>query len=373
MWKVDDAPPKSILGAVRVAKHGKLTLYTRHASVDFPQLLNTFRVDDLNGLEVVFNDSAEVLKRVRNWKRLENLTFFDSLIKAIPGGAAHDETPLSDALLPEIDKLKNLTCLGLCNSKVSGAAIAQMSLLRSLKALKLKRVSDIQPLLRALPQHSNIEELWLIDEGTDNKQLEMVAEMPGLQSLTIRRSRLNPDSLPIFLRMKKLKHLTIDRNTWSEQDIAKFKRSIPGCRFEPVFDIQYWFLLANSPLRNVEALSNNRAVVASAQNGGASSQQPLSPKALLDSKVIENHGGADLDETQGSFGDIDKYLQTKGAGEAECVQLVLRPEVVEELGATRKEAAMMLDFPYKLIRPHEKEFVAKLKPYLKGPTLWSHR
>jgi hypothetical protein len=298
--KVDDAPPKSILGTVHVGKNSKLTFYTRHASLEFPELLDTFRADDLNGLEVVFDDAAEVIKRVKNWKRLENLTFFDSLIKAIPGAHAHDETPLSDQMLPEIDKMKNLTCLGLCNSNVTGKEVAKMSLLRSLRTLKLKRIFDINSLLKVLPQHSNIEELWLIEEGTDNRQLEMIAEMPNLQSLTIRRSRLNPDSLPIFLRMKKLKHLTIDRNTWSEQDIAKFKRSIPGCRFEPVFDIQYWFLLANSPLNKIselstdgdKATSNKHSTntdttdkTAAVKDDAERSHPSLSPKAVLDARA----------------------------------------------------------------------------------------
>lgn len=74
--KVDDEKPKSILGTVHVGKNSKLTLYTRHASLDCPKLLDTFRADDLNGLEAVFGDAVQVLKRVRNWKRLENLTFF---------------------------------------------------------------------------------------------------------------------------------------------------------------------------------------------------------------------------------------------------------------------------------------------------------
>jgi hypothetical protein len=83
---------------------------------------------------------------------------------------------------------------------------------------------------------------------------------------------------------------------------------------------------------------------------------------------------SDFEGTRSEFGDVDKYFQsTKGSREVDYVQLVLRPEVMEELGATRKEAATMLDFPYKLIRPHEKEFSIKLKMCLKRTKFWSHR
>lgn len=370
--KVDNQPPKSIVGTQIVGKHSKLTFYTRHASKDRTRLLSTFRDDDLNGLEVVFVHPQEVLDKVKNWKRLEHLCFFDSLVKALPMADNHDQTPVSDDMLPQIDKLKTLTSLGLCGSFVTGRGVAHMSLLNSLHTIMLKRIMDPLPLLKALPQHANIEEVWLIDQGTDNYQLELLTEVPNLQSLTIRRSCLKPDSLPIFLKMKNLKNLTLDRNDWSDEDKAKFLKMIPGCRFEPVFDITYWFLLPDSKINTIRTslLSTRDGPKKPTSEHDGSAAPKMSKSATLMTTPTTFPGAED---SKNDFGLVDQFLENKGGGKVGLVQFVVRPENLQELGATQSEIAMMSRFPYDLIPKQEHTFVNRLERYLKGPTVWSHR
>jgi hypothetical protein len=64
--------------------------------------------------------------------------------------------------------------------------------------------------------------------------------MKNLETLRIRRSRLNPDSFAIFREMPALKHLTLDRNNWRQEDKARFREKLPDCQFEPVTDTSYW-------------------------------------------------------------------------------------------------------------------------------------
>jgi serine/threonine protein kinase len=351
--KVDQQKPISVEGDKSVNRKSKLTFYTRHASRGLPQLLDKFRDDDLNGLEAVFEKPEDVIGRVKNWKRLQELSFFDSLIKAMPRYEIHDETPIRDDLLPEIDKLSTLTSLGLCGPRVTGDSIAKMSLLRSLNTIKLKSIKNPEPLLEVLPRHNNIEEVWLIGQDTDNHQLELLTRMENLKSLTIRRSKLGTDSLPIFSRMKKLNNLTLDRNDWSEQDKQKFKKKFPNCRFEPVVDVQYWYVLP---------VTTFKPQIAQANTKDKKSEEPKAKASEIDSP-------SELNDS--SFKDFDKLAQPETNTELDVSRLFVQELV--EFGASSKEISVISKFPFDLISPYEKEFRTRLSVYLEQPTKWSHR
>ncbi|MBS1953778.1 MAG: serine/threonine protein kinase [Cyanobacteria bacterium SZAS-4] len=359
--KIDDQQPKSVVGETPFDRKSKLTFYTRHGSKYAAFMLNKFRDDDLNGLECCFRQPQEVIGIVRNWKRLQNLTFFDPLIKAMPGAEGHDESSISDEYLPSIDKLKTLTTLGLCGPYITGEAVAKMSLLRSLNTIKLKDIRDVDPLLKVLPQHNNIEEVCLINQGTDNRQLELLARIENLKALTIKRApRLGPDSLPIFQSMKKLKSLTLDRNNWSEKDKQKFKKAFPNCRFEPVIDIQYWFLLPDSPVKMFVADVDAKKL------NSLKTQNEIKTA----SKTADQH--FDIGDSKSEFGLVDTFMQGK-APKLDITGALVNVDDLEELGATPKEIRMISHYPFSLIEPHEKAFGKRLNAELDKPTKWSHR
>ncbi len=184
--------------------------------------------------------------------------------------------------------------------------------------------------------------------------------MENLKSLTIERSRLGPDSLPIFLTMKKLKSLTLDRNNWSEEDKQKFKRAIPNCRFEPVIDIQYWVLLPDSPVKIFDVNAN-----AQKQN---SAPQPPGARTVL--KTSEQH--FDIGDSKGEFGLVDTFIQGKG-GKVDFTRALVNADELEDLGATPKEIHMIARYPFNQIEPHEKAFGKRLNAELAKPGKWSHR
>lgn len=228
------------VSTVPASKNDKITIYLHHTEKKFADILQNFGKDDITGVECLFSNPDKALQILSNWTRLEELSFFNSLTKAMPTHQDWDESDLSNEHLYAIDRLTGLKSLGLCNSKVSGVVVARMTLLNRLKTLKLKHISDIDYLLKELPRHKNIKELWLVGLDTDNKQLELVAQMKGLETLRIRRGMLKPDSLKIFAKMPALKHLTLDTNGWSEADKARFKKTLPDCQFEPMVDTTYW-------------------------------------------------------------------------------------------------------------------------------------
>lgn len=242
--QIGSKAPFSVYGNVSANRTEKIHFYTRHASRDYADMLDKFGDSDLTGLDVIFSDTQKVIDKTKSWKRLTELSFFNTLEKALTDD--HDESPITNQQLPQLDNFKNLTSLGLCGPLVTGKAISQMTLLKRLKTLKIRRISDVDTLLKALANCDNVEELWLVAQGTDNKQLELLTKMKNLHTLRIRRSNLSADSLAVFSRMPALKHLILDRNSWSEADKERFRRKLPLCEFEPMVDTKYWELYKKS-------------------------------------------------------------------------------------------------------------------------------
>lgn len=205
---------------------------------EYPQVLEGFSEDDLTGLNFVAVEPRLVLNRISGWRRLKELSFFNPLIKAPPGQEEFDESPVGNWVLPFVDSMPGITSLGLCHPAMTGQAILASSTLPRLNTLRLKRVSDVDGLMQRLPTLPLLKALWLIDEGTEDKDLEPLTHMKHLETLVIRRSKLTPASLKYFRRMKSLKHLLLDR-PWSKEEKALFMRALPVCQFESIYEIEY--------------------------------------------------------------------------------------------------------------------------------------
>jgi hypothetical protein len=245
---VDHSKPVLASGYVPVPAGKSVCFYLSWAAVYHPQILNKFGPNDLNGLEVVSSRPSIVIGVIKNWSKLQTLCFFNSLLKAMPSFEKTDESLISDRDLPALGQLTGLRSLGLCGNGVTGQAILEMPLLKNLEAIKLKRVKDIDPLIEALPALDNIKEVWLIGQGTTDAQIEILSNMKNLTTLKIMRSKLTPAALKYFREMSALKHLTLDRNNWTEAEKAKFISGLSGCdcRFETLLDDTYWQVLPHT-------------------------------------------------------------------------------------------------------------------------------
>jgi hypothetical protein len=241
--KVANEPLVKAFSTVPASKNDKVTIYLHHSERKYPEILENFGKDDITGLECLFSNPNKAIGYLKSWTRLEELSFFNSLTKAMPDRHDWDESELRNEDLFFIDRLTGLKSLGLCSPTVSGSVVARMTILNKLTTLKLKRIADVEQLLVQLPRYKNLKELWLVEENTDNKQLELLTKIKGLETLRIRRSQLKPDSLAIFAKMPSLKHLILDKNAWSDADKARFKKALPDCQFEPLVDTTYWEIL----------------------------------------------------------------------------------------------------------------------------------
>ena len=209
---------------------------------DYPEILDRFGPDDLTGLDMKIDDPRSAIARLRKWRRLKDLSFFNAMTKSMPTFEDKIEnTQLHNDMLASVDEFQNLRSLGLGGKELSGDAIAKMSLLRRVKTLKIKGIRDVNSLLAVLPRLDNIEELWLMSLKLEDSQLEPLTHMKNLKSLRITRSHLSPASLAYFKRMSELSHLLLDRS-WTDAEKQEFAKAIPGYEFEPVFDPQFWHL-----------------------------------------------------------------------------------------------------------------------------------
>jgi len=237
--KFGDKPPFNPAGITPIPPGQEVCVYLNEPSENYPEILDRFGPDELTGLEFKLRDSAAALSRIKSWTRLKDLVFFNSLTKALPRHESdYDETRITDKDLPSLESFK-LRTLGLCGSKITGSAIIKMPMIHTLQSLKVKRISDLNSLMHALPGLDNLKEIWLLAQNTRDEDLEPLTKMKNLESLRIRRSQLTPDSVQYFLRMPALKHLCLDRN-WTDAEKKEFQNKIPFCQFESVTNEDFW-------------------------------------------------------------------------------------------------------------------------------------
>jgi serine/threonine protein kinase len=229
-------------GKVSAPAGSKAFLYMICSTKGRPEVLEKFNNDDLTGLAALSRFPQHTMKATHDWSRLDELDFFNPLLKAMPNDLeVADESNLDDIFLPQLDTMTALRTIGLC-APATGSAIIKFNFFKRIRGLKLKRIADFLPLLKVLPECDNLHELWLIHQGTTDDQLEYLTRMKNLENLKILRSQITLASLQYFKRMQKLSTLGLDRNDWTPAQKAEFQRQLPKVKvtYEPVMESTYW-------------------------------------------------------------------------------------------------------------------------------------
>ncbi|MBS2006196.1 MAG: protein kinase [Cyanobacteria bacterium SZAS TMP-1] len=242
---IGDAPPRQATGDIPVPAGARTCLYLATPTKGLSRLLSNFGPDDLNGIAILFDASDFAIGNLTTWKKLDDLWFFNPLMKMLPTDVeSMDEADFSDNYLYKLEQLKHLKSLGL-SKPVSGAKIVGMPLLRRLECLRIKRIYEPEALYRELHRFDNLKELWIMHQDTTDDQLHYFAAMKNLQRLTIKRSHLTFAAAGSFKKMPALKYLFLDRNDWTAEQKAHLKKMLPHCRivFENVIDRRYWEML----------------------------------------------------------------------------------------------------------------------------------
>lgn len=240
--------PRMVADKLTVSKDSEISIFFGYQTQDYPELLRFLPILCQQGIRVrniefFFKDLNSTLKNLERIPNLKEVCFFNSLTKCIINLNKYEECTVKPEDLREIDKLGSLVSLGLPAVHLKAEHLASMKLIRRLHTLKLKRSTDIDKVLLLLKRYPNIKELWIIDCGLRDKDLEALSALKNLERLRIRRSFLTPASVDAFCRMSNLKTLYLDTkwiNKGTSREFQRLKSKIPDCHYEPMVDFTYW-------------------------------------------------------------------------------------------------------------------------------------
>ena len=250
---IDGKPPVPACGDISAGSGRSAIFYFLTPNRPYPQLLGKFGPNDLTGVSMVFDNAAKTIGTLSNWQRLEEVDYFNPILKSMPDGTEDwDESLMNDADAVALNRLKTVKTLGLC-LPVSADAILKLPIVARINCLKVKRIANIETLLKRLKYYDNLTELWLVHQDTEDYQVGYLARMNNLKRLVIRRSHLTPDCYKEFSQMDKLRYLRLDRNDWTKAQKDRLQKNLPNCtiEYEPVVEIKYWGMFpANHTLKH---------------------------------------------------------------------------------------------------------------------------
>lgn len=222
----DDGEPFQAMGVVEIPLDKKVSLHLQGVCAPFPEICKKLGNDNVNDLETITEQPAEIISYLKDWTALKHLSFFNSLVHH----EGFDESTISNDDVLKLDQLKGLESIGICDPKVTGEAILRLRLLKEINCLKLKNISNQRVVLEALPQYPNIQELWLINPITTDEDIEILSKNPNIQRLKLYRCSLSPACIQSLARMPGLKSISLSCK-WPAEFKNTAKESLPNCQF----------------------------------------------------------------------------------------------------------------------------------------------
>ncbi len=234
---------KDAVGVVFLPKGSLLKLEIDQAAKEFPQLLQSFRPNDLHSLTIslITPRSPDLAKNVQ---RLTGLRFL-SLVSQ----------DFSSKDLNWIEKLPHLQTLYMSAARLEASEMMKHPGVLRLKGLGISGMKKITPVLEALvkqnsitdldvsrvelssadeeliAQMKNLRRLWLRETGVTDASLEKYSKLTHLQILNLEGcTKLTSKSVGILKRLKHLEDLSLPLQIDSEKDEADLKRALPRLR-----------------------------------------------------------------------------------------------------------------------------------------------
>lgn len=240
--------PRLVYSTVSLKSDDSVSLYFGYQTRVYPAVLQEVKKMSQAGvrvcaLELAFKKLDNAFEVLTTLPDLKEICFFNSITKCISSLPEFEECHIYPQDLVLVDKLESLLSLGLPGANLKAQDLAKLRLLSKIKTFKLKGSKDIEKVLLLLKRYPNIKELWIIDCGLKDKDLEALSELKSLERLRIRRSFLTPASVDAFCRMSNLKTLYLDTkwiNKGTSKEFQRLKSKIPDCHYEPMVDFTYW-------------------------------------------------------------------------------------------------------------------------------------
>ncbi len=162
----------------------------------------------------------------------------------------HNE--VTNACVPALEKLKNLTFLSAEETNITGEVLAVTAIPQRLSRINFENNQNVSALVKAMRNSQNARYLTLSGSNLSGSDIEVLSTLPKLGKLTINKSNLNDKDLkpltklnnlkllqihgcrkitaaviPTMAAIKGLDHLNLSLNHWSDQDKERLCRALP--------------------------------------------------------------------------------------------------------------------------------------------------
>jgi len=180
---------------------------------------------------------------------IENISHINSITEL--GMSGNDFT---NASIKSIEKLRNLTNLGVTETGITGEALAASTIPMRLKRINLKANVNASALVKAMRNSRKAAHLTLDGSNLTGADIEVLSTMPKLDKLEIGYNnlanedlkpltklknlhslelqgcrKLTAEIIPTMAKIVSLKRLTLGLERWSRQDQRRLHQALPNC------------------------------------------------------------------------------------------------------------------------------------------------
>lgn len=161
-----------------------------------------------------------------------------------------ENSAVTDADLPIINKMPYLLKLDLTGARLDGAALAKLDILKNLQQLMVTQVDDPKPVVRALQKAHSIKYLSLSRSKLDDADIIALSKIKTLEQLDATQDKafddkmltrfsashltdldlegcpISPVSIPTLNKMRFLKKLHLSGEGWSDAQMNKLQSTL---------------------------------------------------------------------------------------------------------------------------------------------------
>lgn len=213
-----------------------------------PELLRGFGKNDLNGIQLA--DQKDYPRAYWSDKAVE----YVSELTSIQSFTANNDWKITDASIPNLNKLPLLTELSVNFTSITGKGLTNLNRLNKLTILAVRGLKDLPVLLNTLQNNKQLVNLDLKESNLTDSDLKLVAKLkslrtlnldnnpsikdgiksltalPDLAELHIVDTSVGPDQMQVFPKLKSLRTLRLSTAQWNSNRRSKLNMSIPSCK-----------------------------------------------------------------------------------------------------------------------------------------------
>ena len=164
-----------------------------------------------------------------------------------------DEYDVNEENIAELNNIHPVGDLHFRGSPTQGALLAKLSWINQVRKLDVKQVKNIDPVLLAMADSPNLEQLYIdrtspsydalevlrtcprlyqlsaSDSEIDDAKMAAVSQLVNLEHLVLNATNITGASVPEIAKMKKLRSISLETDGFTAADKARLQALLPNC------------------------------------------------------------------------------------------------------------------------------------------------